>query len=138
MYQIISDALFIVIIMFIFVTTAAPGICRPAKTLSDREIMNAVEDELSFDMIVSHYGIDVIVVKGVVALKGGVDSILAKERAERIASTVKEVRSIVNRIYVDSPFLRSDMEIREDIEDAFRSDPEADSYEYVPYYYQRK
>lgn len=99
-----------------------------ADKLTNREITNAVDDELMEDVAVPSYMVDVSTVEGVVTLKGAVKNILAKDRAEKIASTVKGVRGIVNRITVDAPF-RTDTEISEDVEDAFIANAVTESWE---------
>lgn len=97
--------------------------------LTDVSITDAVENELLMDRAVASHLIDVTTIDGIVTLGGSVDNILAKERAERIAGIVKGVRAVVNRIEVDPPILRSDWEIREDVDDALLADPATDSYE---------
>ncbi|MCF7837628.1 MAG: BON domain-containing protein [Candidatus Marinimicrobia bacterium] len=99
-----------------------------AVELNDRQISNAVDDELIKDPAVSARAIDVSTAEGVVTLTGSVNNLLAKERAENIAATVKGVRAVVNRIDVSAPY-RADKEIDEDIDDALRWDPVTESWE---------
>jgi len=96
--------------------------------LDDGEITNAIDIELLLDSGVSSHLIDVETKEGIVTLSGSVDNILAKERAERIAETIRGVRSVVNMITVE-PVDRKDGDIRQDIQSALLMDPAADSYE---------
>ena len=97
--------------------------------VTDITISDAVEDELYMDSAVPEYSIDVNTVDGVVTLSGSVNNILAKERAARIAKIVKGVRAVVNNISVDPPLLRSDSQIREDVQEALLYDPATDLFE---------
>jgi len=97
--------------------------------LTDANITDAVTDELLTDSAVPSYLIDVATMEGIVTLSGSVDNILAKDRAARIAETVKGVRAVVNKITVEPSILRTDWEIRDDVKDALLSDPATDSYE---------
>lgn len=99
------------------------------EDLTDRTISDKIEDEMFVDRGVLSHRIDVMTADGVVTLRGEVDNILAKERALRIAETVKGVRSVVNRIEVDPSDYRLDPDIQSDIEAALLSDPAAESTE---------
>jgi osmotically-inducible protein OsmY len=92
-------------------------------------ISDKVEDELLMDRAVETHLIDVTTVDGIVTLSGSVDNILAKERAARIARIIKGVRAVVNKISVDPSILRTDWQIREDVEEALLTDPATDLYE---------
>jgi osmotically-inducible protein OsmY len=100
-----------------------------AALLSEQSIGDAVEDELNRDPAVSTRWLDVAVDNGVVRLSGSADNILAKERAARIAETVKGVRAVVNTIEVVPPVSRTDFEIRDDVKQALMMDPATESYE---------
>ena len=106
-----------------------PVVPSDAAVLTDQGINDAVEDELDRDPAVSLNWIDVSVNEGIVNLSGSADNILAKERAERIAETVKGVRAVINTIEVAPPMMRSDLEIRDDVERALLMDPATESYE---------
>ena len=107
------------------------GAANAAYTPSVNEatVTDAVENELLMDQAVPAHRLVVTTTEGIVTLSGTVDSILAKERAAKIAMTVKGVRSVVNQIRVRPSILRTDKEIRRDIEDALLADPATDSYE---------
>jgi len=99
------------------------------QELTDPAISNSVEDELLLDPAVSTYLIDVSTQEGIVTLSGETDSILAKERATRVAETVKGVRAVVNNIDVDPIVDKSADELRQDVEEALLVDPATESYE---------
>ena len=117
-----------VIAMIILVFTVAPAMAANNQ-VSDQSVSDAVEDELFMDSATPSYLIDVMTTEGVVTLSGTVGSLLAKERATRIASIVKGVRSVVNNIEVDPAVDRSDKQIKNDVNDALFVDPATDTYE---------
>ncbi len=95
---------------------------------TDQEISNAVDNELLFNATTPSYLIDVQTSEGIVSLNGSVNNILAKDRAVKIARTVKGVRAVVDRIQVDAPY-RSNIVLEKDVNAALLSDPATDSYE---------
>lgn len=101
---------------------AAPG------ELTDREITNAVQDELLYNTTTPSYRIDVSTSDGIVMLEGSVDNLLSRERAASIAASVKGVRGVVNKLDVHVPE-RSDVTLEKDVEEAILMDPAADKYE---------
>ncbi len=98
------------------------------KKITDKDITSAVEERFLFDKAVPWSFIDIKINEGVVTLTGTVDNLLAKERATKIAESVKGVRSVVNTVNVQT-VARTDEEIRKDVETALLMDPAADSYE---------
>jgi osmotically-inducible protein OsmY len=98
-----------------------------AKKIEDKDITLAIEGKLFTDPGVPSNYIDVNTDEGIVTLVGSVDNILAKDRAAEIAETIKGVRSVVNTILVN-PTVRTDEEIRRDVEWALFNDPATDSY----------
>ena len=98
------------------------------KKIADPEITSAVEERFLFDKAVPWSFVDITTKDGIVTLSGTVDNLLAKERATRIAESVKGVRSVVNTINAQA-IARTDEEIRKDVENALLMDPAADSYE---------
>ena len=99
------------------------------RELTDANIMESVEKELIMDPAVILNNIDVAVNQGIVSLTGTVDNILARERATRVAETVRGVRAVVNRIDVKPVVPRSDTDIARDVEDALLTDSATESYE---------
>ncbi len=101
----------------------------PPSAIDPSDARDAIEREFLYDGTVPYNRIDVEVSSGIASLDGKVDNLLAKERAARIARTVRGVRSVVNRITVAPATGRSDAELRTDVEAALASDPAADSYQ---------
>ena len=114
-------------ITVIILAVATADAAMPLVT--EMSISDAIEDEMLLDRAVPSQMIDVATIDGIVTLTGTVDNLLAKERAARISRSVKGVRSVVNKITVTPPVLRTDREIREDVEEALLFDPAADAYE---------
>lgn len=102
-----------------------------AEKMTDQNISDAVENEFLFDRAVPSNNIDVRSNEGIITLSGKTNNVLAKERAARIAETVKGVRSIVNRIEVKPSKRRSDTAVQQDVTMALLTDPATDSYEVV-------
>ncbi|WKZ18431.1 MAG: BON domain-containing protein [Candidatus Jettenia sp. CY-1] len=98
------------------------------KEIKDREIAFAVEMELLNDEAVPAHLINAEANNGIITLSGSVDNLLARDRASRIAETVKGVRSVINTISV-TPVTRSDTQIIIDVEKALAIDPVTDFYE---------
>lgn len=97
--------------------------------LSDKAITHAVEGEFVFDSAVPYNDIDVGTREGIVTLRGRVDNLLSKERAQQIAETVRGVRAVVNEIKVQPAMERSDRMVRMNVKNALLLDPATDSYE---------
>ncbi|MCF8109134.1 MAG: BON domain-containing protein [Desulfohalobiaceae bacterium] len=99
-----------------------------AQSLTDPDITMAVERELLHDPGVEAQRIDVETEQGLVTLSGMVNNILARDRAARVARTVKGVRQVVNDIEVQYSGL-TDQTIRESVKTALYHDPATESYE---------
>lgn len=104
------------------------GVIMAIDTPEDKDITNAVDNELFLNATTPSYLIDVVTEDGIVTLNGSVDNILAKDRAVKIARTVRGVRAVVDKIDVDAPY-RSDDILESDVNNALLSDPATDSYE---------
>ncbi|MBD3384098.1 BON domain-containing protein [candidate division KSB1 bacterium] len=107
---------------------AFSSVLAQQESLNDSDITLAIEAELVLDEAVASHLIDVSTKNGIVTLTGRVDNILNKERATRVAETIKGVRSVINNIEVVTPE-RSDKALSEDINAALLEDPATDSYE---------
>jgi osmotically-inducible protein OsmY len=99
-----------------------------AADLSDGAIGDAVADVLVDDFAVTAGTIDVETQRGVVYLNGRVADIRARDRAERLAETVRGVVAVVNNLEVAPP-ARADAAIRTDIEGALLNDPVTEATE---------
>src|SRR5664279_1254276 len=97
------------------------------KAITDHGITSAVERGLIFEKGVFPSSVDVSTSEGSVTLSGAVGNLLAKERAVKIAESIRGVRGVIDRIAV-TPVARTDADIRKDILAALRQDPATASY----------
>ncbi len=97
--------------------------------VTDQNITDRVQDELFYDQAVNHQKFDIETTDGIVTLSGEVNNLLEKERSEKIAETVKGVRSVVNTITVSPPAFRTNSEIQDDVEQALFEDPATNTFE---------
>lgn len=95
---------------------------------NDASIRDVVEHELQVDPAVPFDDIDVETADGIVSLEGEVDSILAKERATRLAQTVRGVRSVINKVKVEPGERIPDARLRLDVKRALDLDPATQAY----------
>lgn len=96
-----------------------------AREITDQDIALAVETELKNDEVVPVHLIYVGSIDGIVTLSGSVPNLLVKERATKVAETVKGVRSVVNRTKV-RPVARADEQICDQVKRALFYDPVAE------------
>jgi len=116
-----------VALMFAF--AAGQNALGASNKITDIGIRDAVEREIIFDPAVRLNNIDITVNEQIVTLKGTVDSLLKKEWAENLASTVKGVRSVVNMIDIQRAKDVSADTLAERVDTALLEDPATDSYE---------
>lgn len=93
------------------------------REVSDQKITDTIEDELLFDRSVVFNDIEVHTLNGIVTLGGKTTTLLSKDRAKRIAMTVKGVRAVVDQLAVEPTWMRDDWEIQQDAEQALLYDP---------------
>ena len=95
--------------------------------ITDRGITSAVEAAFILEKGVTRSEVDVSTSQGIVTISGSVDNILAKERAVKIAETIRGVLGVIDRIAVTA-MLRPDEDVRKDILAALKQDPATESY----------
>lgn len=95
---------------------------------TDSEISVAVQNEIMFNATTPAQLINSESRNGIVTLNGTVGNLLEKDRAVKIAKTVKGVRGVINNIEVDAPKIEDDV-LREDVSEVLLNDPATDSYE---------
>ena len=100
----------------------------PKRDITDKGITSAVETEFLIEKGVPLDLIDASTSQGIVTLSGSVDNLLAKERALKIAESIRGVRGVVDRITV-TPVSRPDADIRKDILAVLLEDPATESYQ---------
>jgi osmotically-inducible protein OsmY len=105
----------------------AAAAAATAKKIADPDITVAVERQFMLDPAVPFNLIDVGTRNGVVRLSGQVADLGAKMQAERIAETVKGVRSVVDEITV-APSSLSSEEIQKSVSAALAADPATKEY----------
>jgi osmotically-inducible protein OsmY len=105
-----------------------PVLDAESRNIRDFDITLAIERQLQNDEGVPAHLIDVRSNDGIVTLSGPVENLLARERAAEIAATIKGVRSVINMIDVLS-IVRTDAEIRMDVEHALLDDPATDLFD---------
>lgn len=93
-------------------------------------IAEAIEDELAIDPIVPSAAIDVTVGDGVATLEGRACCLLAKERAVRLAQTVRGVRAVIDLQEVAQPTEVGDVWIRDEVRRSLREDPALEREEF--------
>ena len=97
------------------------------REITDSGITAAVEGGLAFEKGVFPNDVDVGTSQGIVTLSGSVSNLLAKERAVKMAESIRGVRGVIDRTTV-TPVSRSDADTRKDIQTALRLDPATESY----------
>jgi osmotically-inducible protein OsmY len=97
------------------------------KEITDYGIMFAVENGLLLEKGVFPNDVDVGTAKGIVTLSGSVDNLLAKERAVKIAESIRGVRGVIDLVTVTT-VSRPDADIQKDIQTALLQDPATASY----------
>jgi osmotically-inducible protein OsmY len=106
---------------------------RPKTQPGDAQLARRVWDAISRDPFVERHDISVSVIHGKVYLYGTVDSFSERRVAEDLASRVKGVVEVENRLVVGDTLPdggeKSDWEIKEDIQSELSWDPFVDSDE---------
>lgn len=100
---------------------AAGSSPHPPHTLSNQTIAQAVERKLRADGVISIDHMNMMVREGVVTFKGTVNTLLAKERAARLAETVKGVRAVVNQLQVQPFIPYTDSEVKQRVMEELKS-----------------
>ncbi|MBT1070342.1 BON domain-containing protein [Pelotalea chapellei] len=91
-----------------------PCCLSAAQEPADQSLTDAVEDKIAVDRFVPLSRINIKTLSGIVTLTGTVNTIVEKERALRLAQTVRGVKSVINTIRV-TPVRRTDAEIQNDV-----------------------
>jgi len=98
------------------------------EKIADEKITEAVTRELQHYPEVPAQKIDAATQNSIVTLTGSVSNLLAYEKAEEIASIVRGVEGVINRINVETKFV-PDKKLKEDIEAMFYNDLIIERYE---------
>jgi osmotically-inducible protein OsmY len=111
---------------------AAPvgGQSSLARIIDDAEISRAVTAELSEETGLRYDDIQVACVDGIVTLEGPVDSLADKRQAVALATTIRGVRAVVDRLSLRPADLDVG-QIAGQITDALRDNPVTDTWQIV-------
>lgn len=118
-------------VFYLAACIAASGVVRTQqdKALDDQGITAAVNVELLYDDNVTANDVDVDTKDGIVILTGTAQSIGVKERVQSLASAVRGVQSVVNRIEVKPTVSYSDKKLTKKVNTALVNDPATDAFE---------
>lgn len=97
-----------------------------ARQLTGRSIADRIMEELRSDPVISLDNIGVVVVDGEVTISGSVPSLDVKQRAERIAESVRGVKGVSNKLRVRTEQPYTDRQIKMYVEHALASDAATD------------
>lgn len=122
-----SAALLAAFVLLAAILVSAGAAAAAAPT--DGDVTEKVEQEILFDPAAPANDIDVATTSGIVTLRGTVDNLLAKERATRIAETVRGVRSVVNLIEVEPGKTRTAEQLQKQVEAALYYDVATEGHE---------
>jgi osmotically-inducible protein OsmY len=99
--------------------------------VADSAITDRLETEFWFDPAVPFNTVDVSTERGIVSLTGEVNNLLARERATRIAESLRGVRAVVNRIAVEPVVDWTSTQLSDMVTDALIYDSATEAYEIV-------
>jgi osmotically-inducible protein OsmY len=100
----------------------------PDPSFGDYSITSAVTSDLRHEPEVSLAAVEAQTSQGIVTLSGSVNDLQVKNRAVRIAQSVRGVLGVIDRITA-APGVRPDEDIRKNILTALLNDPATDSYQ---------
>ncbi len=102
----------------------------PNRTITDAGITAAVASDLHLAKSSAAGSVVVSTSQGIVTLAGTSDNLLARDRAVKVAESVRGVRSVVDQIKV-TPVTRPDEDIRKDVLQALQQDPATEAYQVI-------
>lgn len=92
-----------------------------SSQLQDDDVASAIRRYVAEDEILRGQAVQVAVTQGIATLTGSVTTYVARERASKLAGTIRGVRSVVDEIAVNPP-ARTDDQIKSDLEKALHDD----------------
>lgn len=122
-----SPALALLMLFLLLAALPVTGQC--AGFITDEDITDRLEIKFRFDPVVPFNTLDVSTDRGIVTLTGVVSNLLARERATRIAETVRGVRAVIDRIEVDPVIDLSAKQLSEAVKYALAYDTATEAYE---------
>lgn len=94
--------------------SSSPAATAKRTPIPDADIAQAITRHLKEDSALRSERIQVSVVNGICTLAGPVKTLLAKERALRVAETLRGVRSVIDQVDVQ-PVVRTDDQLKGDV-----------------------
>ena len=91
------------VLFFTLVTTFAAPALPANKPVTDDYLSDTIRTKLASDQVVKGGAIEVVVKDGAVTLKGTVEDVAQKNKAEKIAKKVNGVKSVANEIQLAHP-----------------------------------
>ena len=85
-------------LLLMFLTVA--GLCFAKDTVTDDMIYNNVRIKLAGDQVVKGGALTVDVKEGIVTLSGSVEESKQKDRAAKLAKSIKGVKQVINNLSV--------------------------------------
>ena len=82
--------------------------------IPDADIAQAIRRHMQEDGALRSAPVHVAVSEGICTLEGSVGNLLAKERALRVAETIRGVRSVIDKVDV-SPVAKTDQQLQSDV-----------------------
>ncbi|MBN2366636.1 MAG: BON domain-containing protein [Calditrichaeota bacterium] len=123
LFYLLTISAFIMLLMGFVPVTAQEN-----QQIDDQKIIWAIQDALAREDAVSAFLIDVSCTDGIVTLSGTTDNMLSRDKATEVAASIKGVKSVINNITI-TPLVRSDQEIKYDVEQALLQDAATELYE---------
>lgn len=117
------------ILVLLLLLAALPVTGQGAGFITDADITDQLEIKFRFDPVVPFNNIDISTERGIVTLTGAVTNLLARERATRIAETVRGVRAVIDRIEVDPVMDLSAKQLGDAVKYALVYDTATEAYE---------
>lgn len=103
-----------------------PGITQ--VPVGDSQITESIKTAISDDTMIDPDALTLSTLNGIVTMEGWTNHLLAKDRAVKIATSIKGVRSVIDRLNVRPAFVRDEV-IQQNVINALAYDPATESFE---------
>jgi osmotically-inducible protein OsmY len=90
-------------LVFTLANIATTALAAAGKPVTDDYLSDTIRTKLAADQVVKGGAIEVVVKDGAVTLKGTVDDVQQKNKAEKIAKKVSGVKSVANELQLAHP-----------------------------------
>lgn len=96
--------------------------------VSDSQITQSIKTAISDDTMIDPNALTLSTLNGIVTMEGWANHLLAKDRAVKIATSIKGVRSVIDRLNIRPAFVRDEV-IQQNVINALAYDPATESFE---------